>query len=75
MPTILWSAAIPLAAKQPCNMIDAATLVLQLFSVQSVSIFFHQNRGHFSQKWDLCPNVQLQNMHNLLVVNTLLVNN
>ena len=70
MPSILGSAPVPPAAKYPTNM----TLPPPCFTIgmvflglhndghygQTVLFLFHQTRGHFSKKYDLCPHVQLQ---------------
>ena len=75
MPFILWSAPVPPAAKHPHNMNRASRLGWcslpckpPTFSSkhndghygQTVLFLFHQTRGHFSKKYDLCPHVQLQ---------------
>ena len=78
MPSTLWSAPVPPAAKHPHNMmlppsasrlgLCSSACKLPPFSSkhnyghygQTVVLLFHQNRGHFSKKYNLCPHVQLQ---------------
>ena len=72
MPSILWSAPVPSAAKHPHNMMlpsPCFMVEMVFFGLskhndghygQTVLFLFHQTRGHFSKKYDLCPHVQLQ---------------
>jgi hypothetical protein len=80
MPSILWSAPVPPAAKHPHNMMlsPRASRLGWCFSAckplpfsskhndghygQTVLFLFHQTRGHFYKKYDLCPHVQLQTL-------------
>ena len=34
--------------------------ITMVIMAKQLHFLFHQNRGHFSKKYDLCPNVQLQ---------------
>ena len=71
MPSILWSAPVPPAAKHPHNMMlpppcftvgMASACKPSPFSSKhndghyglTVLFLFHQTRGHFSKKYDLC---------------------
>ena len=38
------------------------------YYAQTVLFLFHQTRGHFSKKYDLCPHVQLQTVVWLFMV-------
>ena len=78
MPSILWSAPVPPAAKHPHNMMlqprasrlgwCSSACKPPSFSSkhtdghygQTVLFLFHQTRGHFSKKYNLCPHIQLQ---------------
>ena len=71
IPSILWSAPVPRAAKHPHNMMlpprasrlgwcsSACKPPLFGYYGQTVLFLFHQTRGHFSKKYDLCPHVHL----------------
>ena len=72
MPSILWSAPVPPAAKQTPVLLRLgwcpSACKPPTFSSkhndghygQTVLFLFHQTRGYFSKKYDLCPHVQLQ---------------
>ena len=73
MPSILWSAQVPPSARR-CHLRASrlrwcsSACKLPPFSSkhnddhysQTVLFLFHQTRGYFSKKYNLCPHVQLQ---------------
>ena len=88
MPSILWSALVPPAAKHPHNVmlpppcfmfgmvffgLQASPFFLQMMVIMAKQFYFlfHQTRGHFSKKYDLCPHVQLQTIVWLVLMTVL----
>jgi hypothetical protein len=63
MPSILWTAPVPPAAKHPHSMMlppPCVTVGIVFFGLQASPFSSKHNDGHLSKKYDLCPHVQLQ---------------